>query len=216
MNVILLDIDGPLNSYLDYERIEEFVERDKITDKRVSWDERNLHCFQDEMGVRFFDSRNNNFAGGHGDFVDNIKAERLSRLARETDSVIVGISSWFGYTAGLSEFDYIKRIGDFLDVDIVEIGPDTSGGEGRVRGVVQWCLINQPERVLVIDDQKYHYLDYGCRKIWLDLPREGFTEEMYEEAKAILTGPMMQFQPVGNGMNVELVEIGKDGRWKCS
>lgn len=209
MNVIALDIDGPLNSHRDHRNIEDFVERDKITDQRVCFTERNLHWFQSEMGVKFFDSRGNGFKGGHGDFVSVEIAERLAKLCRETDSVVLGVSSWFGFTARLTQTEYNNRIAKFLDVPIVETAPSTSGGLSRVLGLAKWCLINQPERLVVLDDQRYDYWNYGFGKVKPDIGRDGMCEEVYEQAKALLTGPQMIFKPVGRGVHIEFMETSK-------
>lgn len=164
MKYIFLDIDGVLNGA---DNAWQFIKNPDL-----------------KPDYRFLDS---------GNWVEIEILNRLKRLVKNNNAVIIGISSWFAWSEDVpddhffSKKSVIKGIEDTLQLPVYSVVDYTGGSEWRGSSVLKWLKDNNysqnKDAFVVLDDGGDRYYNFPtviCNG------KTGLTEKNLNEAQIFL------------------------------
>lgn len=123
MNLLFLDIDGVLNSAEDHDVHEAW------------WD-----MFSTRLNDKYV------YGKFSGDFMSKKKLEILSSIIEKYDFKLVGTSSWF--STRYTPVHFTQTTGLLME----ETTSFTGGGQGRGESVDEHIRLNNPTKVIILDD----------------------------------------------------------------
>lgn len=164
--LIVLDIDGPLNSGEDHKFLINLHKTGLIPNQMLQDESLLARLKVWPKNVNRIDN-----------YVNVELVNNLHEIINAFDADILFVSSWLVHKQR-------ELVATFLGLDINRcfVASDLSGGAGRCIATAQYVLANNYTHVMVIDDQKCFYDQYGLAPNRLPIVNKGLSDEIVKLA----------------------------------